>query len=103
MERKRGRSAARSGSLAEQGRQGLASHQLHGEERPAAEAADVVNRHDARMLQLAADLRFLKEPPRHVRAAGVLLEQHLDREVSAQVDVSAAKDRPHAATGDLTR
>ena len=82
-------------------RQGLALDQLHGEEGPVAEAAEVVDRHDAGVLQLAADLRLLDEPPRHLGPVGVLLQQHLDRQVAAQVDVAAAQHRPHAAAGDL--
>ena len=40
--------------------------------RYAAEAANVVDGHDARMLQLTADLRFLKEASRHLGPVGML-------------------------------
>ena len=41
--------------------------QLHGEVRPAvAEGAQLVDRHDPRVLQLAADLRLFHEPPDQV-------------------------------------
>ena len=91
----------RVGPLAEDRRERLALDQLHGEEGPVAEAADVVDRHDAGMLQLPADLRLLDEPPGHVGPVGVLLQQHLDRQVAAQVDVAAAQHGAHAAAGDL--
>ena len=91
----------RVGALGQQRRQGLALDQLHGEEGPVAEAADVVDGHDAGVLQLPADLRLLEEPPRHLGPVGVLLQQHLDRQVAAQVHVAAAQHRAHAAAGDL--
>ena len=73
------------------------------EERPVAEPADVVDRHHARMLQLAADLGLFDEPPGDFGPIGVLLQQHLDGQVAAQVDVAAAQHGPHAAAGDLAR
>ena len=53
------------------------------------------------MLQLAADLRLLDEPAHDFGIALVRLQQHLDRQLSAQVDVATPEDRPHAAPGDL--
>ena len=53
------------------------------------------------MLQLAADLRLLDEPAHDLGIALVRLQQHLDGQVAAQVDVAALEDRPHAAPGDL--
>ena len=91
----------RVGPFAEDRRERLALDQLHGEEGPVAEAADVVDRHDAGMLQLAADLRLLDEALGHVGAVGVPLQEHLDREVAAEVDVPAPQHGPHAAAGDL--
>jgi hypothetical protein len=91
----------RVGPLAQEHRQRLALDQLHGEERPITEAADVVDGHHAGVLQLPADLRLLEEPPRHLGPMGVLLQQHLDRQVAAQIDITAAQHRPHAAAGDL--
>ncbi len=61
-----------------------------------------VNRHNPRMLQLAADLGFLDEPADQFRLLLVRLEQDLDRQVAAEVRISALQDRPHAAAGDLT-
>ena len=53
------------------------------------------------MLQLAADLRLFDEPAHDLGVALVRLQQHLDRQLAAQVDVAALEDRPHAAAGDL--
>ena len=88
--------------FAEQGGQGPPLDQLHGEIRATVgESPQLVDRHDPRMLQLAADLRLLDEPPHHLGIALVRLQQHLDRQLPAQVDVATLEDRPHAAPGDL--
>ena len=86
----------------EQRGQGPPLDQLHGEVRPAVgEGPQLVDRHDPRVLQLAADLRLLDEPAHDLGVALVRLQQHLDGQVAAQVDVAALEDRPHAAAGDL--
>ncbi len=88
--------------FAEQGGQSPPFDQLHGEiGASVGESPQLVNRHDPRMLQLAADLRLLDEPPQHLGIALVRLQQHLDRQLSAEVDVATPDDRPHAAPGDL--
>ena len=82
--------------------QGAALDQLHGEVEPAVgEPAQLVDRDDPRVLELAADLRLLDEPADHLGVVAVLLQQHLDGQVAAEVDVAALEDRPHAAAGDL--
>ena len=101
MPSRRGRSADGVGAFAEDRRERLPFHQLHGEKRPVAEPADVVDRHHARVLQLAADLGLFDEPPGDVGPIGVFLQQHLHRQIAAQVDVATAQHRPHAAAGDL--
>ena len=53
------------------------------------------------MLKLAADLGLLDESLHQSGMVSVLLEQHLDRKVAAEVDVEAPKHRTHAAPGDL--
>ena len=53
------------------------------------------------MLQLPADLGLFDEPPGDVGAVGEFLEQHLHRQVAAEVDVAAAQHGPHAAAGDF--
>src|SRR5438270_638112 len=69
--------------------------------KPPAEPADVVDGHDARVLQLTADLRLLQEPLSDFGPVRVLLQQHLHRQVAAQVAVAAAQHRAHAAAGNL--
>ena len=72
------------------------------EERPAVgEGAQLVDRHDARVLQLAADLGLLDEPADQVGVVAVRLEQDLDGQVAAEVGVAALEDGAHAAAGDL--
>ena len=101
MASSRGRSCAGSRALAQDRGERAALDQLHGEERPLAEAADVVDGHDARVLELAADLRLLDEAAGDLRAIEVLLEEDLDGQLAAQLDVAAAEDGAHAAAGDL--
>ncbi len=76
--------------------------QLHAEERPAiAEGAHLVDRHDPRVLQLAADLRLLDEPADHVGVIAEILAEHLQGHVAAEVRVASLEHRAHAASGDL--
>ena len=76
--------------------------QLHREIRPpVGKRPELIDRHNPRMLQLAADLCFLDEPPDHLRVALMTLEQHLDRKLSAQVNVPTPEDRSHATPRDL--
>ena len=83
--------------------QGPALDQLHREVRAAvAESPQLVDRHDARMLKLAGDLRFLDEPAHQVGVFLVRFEQHLHGEVATQVGVAALEYDPHAPPGDLT-
>ena len=50
-------------AASQQRRQGPALDQLHGEERPAVgQPAELVDRHDARVRELAADPRLVEEP-----------------------------------------
>ena len=86
----------------EQVGQRLALDQLHGEERPAVgEGAQLVDRHDARVLQLAADLRLLDEPADQVGVVAEVLAEDLDGHVAAEVGVAALEHGAHAAAGDL--
>ena len=97
-----GQVVGRSRAGREQVGQRLAFDQLHAEERPlVGEGPQLVDRHDARMLELAADLRFLDEPADQVAVVAEVFAQHLDRDVAAQVGVAAFEDGPHAAAGDL--
>ncbi len=79
-----------------------ALHQLHGEERAAVgQRAQLVDRHHAGMLELAADLRLLHEAADEVGAVAVAVEQDLQGQVASEVVVPAAVDGAHAAAGDL--
>ena len=53
------------------------------------------------MLELAADLRLLDEPPDHGRVPGVARVEHLHRDVAAEVGVAPLEDDAHPAAGDL--
>ncbi len=81
---------------------GSALHQLHREIGPAVgEGAQLVDRHNAGMLELAADLGLLHEPAHQLGLVLVALEQDLHRQVAAQVGVASLEHGPHAAAGDL--
>ena len=69
--------------------------------RAVGEPAQLVDRDDPRVLELAADLGLLDEPADHLGVVAVLLQDDLDGQVAAEVDVAALEDRPHAAAGDL--
>ena len=102
MPRDRGSPSAGDGRAASKLGEGLAPDQLHGEERPAVgEGAQLVDRHDARVLELAADLRLLDEAADHLGAAAEVVAQDLDGNVAAQVGVAALEHLAHAAAGDL--
>ena len=86
----------------QQRRQGAAPDQLHRDEQPAVgEPAQLVDRDDPRVLELAADLRLLDEPADHLGVVAVLLPDHLDGQVAAEVEVAALEDRAHPAPGEL--
>ncbi len=89
------------GPLAENRRERLPFHQLHREERPVAEPADIVDWNHARVLELPANLGLFNEPAGDGRTVDVLLEEHLDGQVSAEVDVAASQHGPHAAARDF--
>ena len=97
-----GQVVARVLPLAQEGGQGAALDQLHGKVGAAvAKGAQLVHRDDPGVLQLAADLGLLDEPADEVGLVAVLLQQHLDGQVAAEVGVAALEDGPHAAAGDL--
>ena len=56
--------------------------------RPSATEPELVDGHDAGVLELAADLRLLDEPLQDVGPGGVLLAQDLERDVAAEVRVA---------------
>ena len=65
------------------------------------ETPQLIDRDHAGVLELAADLRLLDEPPHQLGLLLVGLEQDLDGQVAAQVDIVALQDGAHAAPGDL--
>ncbi len=86
----------------QQCRQGAASDELHRDEQPAVgKSPQLVDRRDPGVLELAADLRLLDEPPDHLGVVAVLLKDHLDGKVPAEVEVTPLEDRPHPAPRQL--
>jgi hypothetical protein len=70
-----GQVVGRRRALGQQGREGAAADQLHREERPMIlQSAQVVDRDDAGVLELAADLCLLDEPPHDLGPGPVLFE-----------------------------
>jgi hypothetical protein len=98
--------AVRAGVLAlgEQRRQRAPLDELHREEGPLVlHRAELVHRHDARMLQLAADLRLLDEALHDLGPVGEALVEHLDRDVAPEIRVVALQDHAHPAARDLAQ
>ncbi len=80
----------------------LSLHQLHGEVgAPIAKASQLVNRHDARVLQLATDLSLLHEPAHEVGIFLVRFKQDLDGQVAPEVGIASLQYGAHAAPGDF--
>ena len=76
--------------------------QLHRDVEPAVgEPAQLVDRDDPRMLELAADLRLLDEPPDHLGMVTMLLQEDFHGQVAAEVHVATLQDRPDPPSGDL--
>ena len=75
---------------------------LHGEEGAAIRAdAELVDGHDAGVLQLAFDLRLLEEPFDYVGAIPVLLSEELEGDVPAEVVIAGPVDDADAALTEL--
>ena len=60
-----------------------------------------MDRDDSRVLELTADPGLLEEALDQLGAVAVILEQHLDGQVAAEVPVPTSEDRAHAAASDL--
>ncbi len=76
--------------------------QLHREIGTAvAEGAQLVNGHDARMLQLPRDLGFLDEAANHLGLVAMRFEENLHRQVATEVGITALENGSHAAASDL--
>ena len=77
-----------------------AAHQLHGNEQPPVRIdAEIVDRDDIGMFELAGDLGFFDET--FALTLAVVLEQDLHRHIAPNVAVDRAQDHAHAAAGDL--
>jgi hypothetical protein len=77
--------------------------EFHREIRPAiSERTQLVDRHDAGILELPADLCFFDKSPDQFRLVLVAFEQDLHGQVAAQVRVAPLEHGSHPATSDLT-
>ena len=63
----------------------------------------LVDRDDAGVLELPADLRLLDEAADQVGPMAMLLEQDLDGQVAAEVGIAPLEHGPHRAAGDLAQ
>jgi len=89
-------------AVLQHGRERLSANELHREVGTAVRLqAQAVDRHDAGVLELAADLRLLQEALHHLRIVGVPGSQHLERHTAAQVLVAPLEDDADAAARDL--
>src|SRR5262249_44404978 len=83
------------------------AHELHREVRAALVVeAELVHGHDARVVELAADVRLLEEAQQAARglllvAGAVALEQDLHRELAPEAPVPDAVDQALSAARDL--
>jgi hypothetical protein len=57
-------------------------------------AAQLIDRDDPALRELAGDLRLLDEPADHGRVVAVPIQQDLDGQVEPQVGVAALEDHP---------
>ena len=87
-------------TASDDGRQILAVHELHDDERAGGIGAVVVDRHDARVIERGGRLRFLAETSEEVGIPAIFGAQDLDRDVTLQLGVAGAVDRRHAALAE---
>ena len=76
---------------------------LHGEVVAAAPLADLVDRHDAGVLQAGGRRRLAPEAGDGGRRDGEVLVQQLERDLPAQRDLFCEVDRAHAAAAELAQ
>ena len=97
-----GQSVGRALPRLEQLGQRVSLHQLHGEKRPfVGKGAQLVNRHDAGVLELPADLCLFDKPADHVGVAAHVFAENLEGDVATEVRIAPLQDLAHAAAGDL--
>src|SRR5690606_36428794 len=65
---------------------------------PVVEPPELMDRHDAVMLQPAADPRLVLEPRDEIPVIAEPPREHLDREIPSELAVLDAVDRTHSAT-----
>ena len=95
MSRKPRQVLGRTRPFGQQFGQGAALDELHREIRPAVdERAQLVDRDDAGVLQLAADLGLLDEPADQLGVLAMRLEQDLDGQVAAEVPIATSRTIP---------
>jgi hypothetical protein len=92
---------ARFASLSEGLGQSSAANDLHRKERSPVGVAQLIDRHDAGMLQLSADLSLFDEALPQVRVVLVFLVQELDCYVAAKLLIVPAVHDPNSATPKL--
>ncbi len=61
----------------------------------------LVDRHDARVLKLAADLGLLDKAVDEVGPVTMVIQEDLECQSASEVGVPSLEDDAHAATGDL--
>lgn len=78
----------------------VALDQLHGDEDPAGDAAEIEDAHDVRVGEPPADLRLAQQP---LLLAGIVVvaQQRLDRHHLVELAVAGAEDPAHPAAADL--
>ena len=82
----------------------MALDQLHAEEGAAVgEGSELVDRDDAGVLELAADLGFLDEAAGHVGVVAVVVAEDLEGDLAVEVGVAAFQDRRPCRRGRSRR
>ncbi len=84
----------------DQGTQGLAFHQLHGEEVPAPVFLDRMHGDDVGMVESGDGARLALEASAALEVRGQALRQELERDLAAQLGVVGTVDFTHAAGPD---
>ena len=79
----------------------LALEQLHGDERPTLELADVVDRADVGMIERRRRARLAAEPLDRLRIPGDVVGQELQRDVPPEPRVPGLVDHAHPAPAQL--
>ena len=88
-------------SVARRLRETIAFHERHREKVLVAALADLVNRHDVRMIELGGRLGFGQEPLLFQLGSMLPRPRHLEGDDAVQFLVPGLVDNPHPAAGDL--